>query len=281
MTETVVRVSALAGWPDCNRRGAARLFRAEIEAAGFRLRQTVRGIGAAIGTSVHKAAEVTLGEKARAGALPPATVAFDAAAGELKLQLAEGEITFDGPRGITHTAREAEGQTLAMTALYHRIVAPQIEPVIVEERLEAEIDGLVLSGQPDVVAREPHAIRDLKTGVRRGASWAPQVGGYSLLARSNGLDIDAGRIDYLQRVATGKPQPEPVTEEVALEVAETAAANILKHIATSLETFRHGDPVRRIAPGDPWAFQANPASNLCSERWCAAWGSEFCHEWKK
>ena len=279
MSETVVRVSALAGWPDCNRRGAARLFRAEIEAAGFRLRRVARGIGAAIGTSVHKAAEVTLGEKARAGTLPPISIAQDAAADELRYQLGQGEIEYDGPRGMTHTSREAERQTLAMTESYHRVVAPQIEPLIVEERLEAEIDGLVLSGQPDVVAREPHAVRDLKTGARppRG-TFDAQVGGYSLLARSNGLDIDAARIDFVQRVLPARPQPDPITDEVLIERAETAAANILKHIAQDLGTFRHGDPVRRISPGDPWAFQANPSSNLCSARWCPAFGTEFCRE---
>jgi hypothetical protein len=54
---TVIRCSALTAYPDCNRRGAARLFWREISSMGFRLRSTPRGIGAAIGSAVHRAAE--------------------------------------------------------------------------------------------------------------------------------------------------------------------------------------------------------------------------------
>jgi hypothetical protein len=155
----------------------------------------------------------------------------------------------------------------------------QSEPIIVEERLEAEVEpGLILSGQPDIVAREPHGLRDLKTGARPPSSFAPQLGGYSLLARSHNLDIQNAAIDFVQRVRINKPQPDPVSKTVAVATAETAASNILRHIAGDLDTFRHGDPVRRILPGDPWAFQANPASILCSPKYCPAFGTEFCKE---
>lgn len=275
---TIVRVSAMNGYPDCNRRGATRLFWHEIKAAGFELRRLGRGIGAVVGTAVHRGAEIALGEKARAGSLPPVSVALDAATELLREQLRD-QVEFDGPRGVTHTPREAERQTVAMSLTYHLDVAPGIEPIIVEERLEAAIgDGLVLSGQPDVVAREPQAIRDLKTGTRGPGTFAAQIGGYSLLARSNGLSIEHGRIDYVRRVSVTKPQPATVTRAIPVDAAETAASSILKHIAADIRTFRHGDPERRIFPGDPWAFQANPASILCSAKYCAAFGTEFCHE---
>lgn len=275
----IIRVSSLAGYPDCGRRSAARMFRREITAAGFRLRYLTRGIGAAIGTAVHKSAAVSLDEKARSGRLPPASVATDAAAETLKDQIGTGEVTFDGPQGVTHNAREATAQTITMSLAYHRVVAPLVHPIIIEERLEAEVEpGIILSGQPDVIAREPHAVRDLKSGTRRSGSNAPQLGGYSLLARSHNLDIASAAIDFVQRVRTNKPQPEPVTSTVAVEPAETAASNILRTIARDLDTFRNGDPERRIRPGDPWAFMANPSSILCSERYCPAYGTTFCHE---
>ena len=69
-----------------------------------------------------------------------------------------------------------------------------------------------------------------------------------------------------------------MSKPVAVAQAETAASNILRHIAGDLETFRNGDPVRRILPGDPWAFQANPSSILCSPKYCPAFGTTFCHE---
>jgi PD-(D/E)XK nuclease superfamily len=274
---TVIRCSALSGYPDCNRRGAARLFWREIVAAGFRLRSTPRGIGAAVGSAVHKAAEFTLNEKAHTGELPPASAATDAARDTLTEELGHGEIAFDA---TTASRAEALRQVIAMTKAYHRVVAPKVIPIIVEERLEAEITpGLILSGQPDVVAREPHKVRDLKTGARPGASHAPQIGGYALLARTHGFDIAEAAIDFVQRVgAFAKPQPDPTSQEVAIKRAETAAANIIRHIEGDLRTFREGDPERHILPGDPWAFQANPSSILCSPKYCPAFGTEFCHE---
>lgn len=277
---TVIRCSALSGYPDCPRRGATRLFWSEIVAAGYRLRSTRRGIGAIVGTAVHSAAAAVFGEKAKSGSLPPESVALDATAEALNLQIGGEPIEYDGPRGATHNRAEAETQALRMTRIYFRTVAPSVDPIMIEERLEAEVaPGLVLSGQPDLVAREPHAIRDLKTGARQGTH-APQIGGYALLVRSHGYQIDEAAIDWLPRTAVGKPQPDPVSIAVKLTQAETAAARILAHIASDLETFRYGDDKHRILTGDPWSFPANPNSNLCGEKWCSAWGTDFCHEWK-
>ena len=273
---TVIRCSALSSYPDCNRRGAARLFWREIIAAGHQLRPSPRGIGAAVGTAVHRAAEYALTEKAHSGTLPPASAAIDAARDSLQEELGHGEIGFDA---TTATRGDALRQVIAMTKAYHRGVAPKVDPIIVEERLEAEVvPGVILSGQPDVVAREPHKVRDLKTGARQGGSHAPQIGGYSLLARSNGIDIVEAEIDFVQRVSTHKPQPDPTSKAVAVSLAETAATNILRHIEGDLRTFREGDPARRILPGDPWAFQANASSILCSPKYCSAFGTSFCHE---
>ena len=279
MIVTIIRCSTLPNWPDCPRRGATRLIPHEIAAAGHRLRHLARGIGGIVGTAVHRAAAVSLGEKAKTGHLPPASVATDAALDSLSEQLATGEIAYDGPRGATHNRNDAVRQAVGMTKTYDRVIAPEVEPIIVEERYLAEVSpGLILSGQPDLICREPNKVRDLKTGARPPGSHAAQVGGYSLLARSNGIDIAEAAIDFIQRVAVGKPQPDPVSKAVAIAQAETAASSILKHIESDLATFRHGDPVRRILPGDPWAFVANPASILCSPKYCSAFGTSFCHE---
>jgi hypothetical protein len=278
MTEpTVIRASALSGYPDCPRRTAARLFRDEIEDAGFRLRRTPRGIGAAIGTAVHEAARTILGDVARGRRLPAASVAQECAAAALGDELGRGEVIFDI---MTRSRREAFGQVTRMTGAFHRVIAPQVRPILVEERLEAEIaPGVTLSGRPDTVAREPGAIRDLKSGSRASpGSHAPQVGAYSLLARTHGLEIEDAAIDYVQRVTPSRPQPDPVSKTIPIAAAETAATNIIRHIEGDLRTFREGDPARRILPGDPWSFLANPSSILCSPKYCPAFGTSFCHE---
>jgi PD-(D/E)XK nuclease superfamily len=272
---TTIRASALSNYPDCNRRGAARLFWREIAAAGFQLRTPPRGIGAAIGTAVHKAAEITLSEKAR-GSLPPASVAADAAADTLRENLHDDTL-FDR---YTTNETAAGVQAVSMARAYHQHIAPSVEPLLIEERLEAEVaPGLILSGQADLVAKEPNRLRDLKTSTRAGGgNHAPQIGAYSLLARSHGLAVEEAAIDTIQRVAIGKVQPNPASVAVRLAEAETAASNILRHIAADLDTFRHGDPVRHILPGDPWAFLANPSSILCSPKYCPAFGTGFCRE---
>jgi hypothetical protein len=279
---TMIRCSALSTYSDCPRRGASKLFWQEIRAAGFMLRYIVRGIGAIAGTSVHRGSTSVLGVKARTGTLPSRADALEISREMLDFQLEEGDIQFDGPKGVTHNIGEAVDQVARMTGVYYDTVAQTINPIQVEERLEAEVEpGLVLTGQPDLICREPGAIRDLKTGARPPMSFAPQLGGYSLLARSHNLNIERASIDYVPRVRKGKPQPAPQSTETIIAHAESAAANIIRHIQADLNTFRHGDEARRIKPGDPWAFLANPASMLCSPKYCAAWGTEFCHEGKR
>jgi hypothetical protein len=279
---TVIRCSALSGWGDCPRRGASKLFWAEIRAAGFMLRYIPRGIGAIVGTAVHRGVASVLGVKARTGTLPARADALESSREMLDYQVEEGDIQFDGPHGVTHNIGEAVDQVARMTGVYHDTVAPTVDPIQVEERLEAEVEpGLVLSGQPDLVCREPGAIRDLKTGQRAPVSFAPQLGGYSLLARTHKIDIQRAAIDYMPRVRKGKPQPAPQSTETIIAHAESAAANIIRHIQADLNTFRHGDEARHIKPGDPWAFLANPASMLCSPKYCPAHSTEFCHEGKK
>lgn len=247
----------------------------DIEAAGFRLRSTPRGIGAAIGTAVHKAAEIVLKEKALSGRLPPSSLATDCAAETLDEAVRQG-LAYDQ---TTQNRAATAIQAIGMTRAYHRVIAPIVEPIVVEERLEAEVSpGVILSGQPDVVAREPNRIRDTKTSVRPGGTHAPQIGAYSLLVRSNGLDIDEAAVDTIRRVTAGKAQPDPTSKPVRLAHAEAAASSIVKHILSDLRTFREGDPERRIEPGDPWAFAANPQSMLCSPKYCPAFGTAFCRE---
>jgi hypothetical protein len=248
---------------------------------GYKLRSIPRGIAALVGSAVHKGAAVELDEKARSGSLPPATVPVDAAIDLLKEDMRLGEIAYEG-RGPTSTRDDALRQTGKMVASYHYSIAPSIEPIMVETRLEAEISpNVVLSGQPDLVCREPHAIRDLKTGARQPGSVAPQLGAYSLLNRSHGLDIEHAHIDFIKRVAPQQPQPDPVSTSVELIHAETAASAIIARIVFSLRIFRYGDPNHGIPPGSVWAFSANPNSQLCSARWCPAHGTEFCHEWRR
>lgn len=273
--ETKVRASALSGWPDCPRRGAAKLFRGEIIAAGYTLRETPRGIGATVGTAVHSGVALTLTEKMRFGRLAPISAVTDCAVESYRENAAEG-VLFDKE---TANGNAAEKQITGMVEAYQRVIAPQIEPIIVEERLQAETDfGIILTGQNDVLAREPGRLRDCKTGKRQGKH-VGQIGAYSLLIKSNGLDVSSACTDFIQRVPASKVQPDPVTTEYDLIKAENVAINILRHIAGDLRTFREGDSNIGLVAGDATAFLANPNSMLCSEKFCPAHGTNWCNEW--
>ncbi len=272
---TVIRSSSLSQYPDCPRRWAARNLRDEIEAAGISLKPELRNIGAIVGTAVHKAAAIMLEVKAQTGKLPPPAISNDAAIAAMREEAGNGEIITDRE---TPSLNDGEQQVLRMAAVYRAELAPEIQPILVEERLEAQVTpSLVVSGMPDTVAREPGKVRDLKGGKRCG-NHAPQIGSYSLLARTHGLDIEKASVDWIPRVPLKKPQPGVVRMTVDVATAETAAVSILRHIEGDLRTFREGDPAHGVLPGDPWAFAANPSSILCSPKWCTAFGTAFCRE---
>lgn len=282
MTPIFIRASTLSIWPDCERRAFARLNRAEVIAAGHVLRDVPRGIGAIIGTASHYAIEVMLATKASTGKLPPEVEPQDAARTKLRQQVNDGgEVLYDTARGVTHRLGDAIDQVTRMVLSYQLHTAPKVEAIVsVERRLEAERENgaIILSGQSDLVCREPGQVRDVKTGITMPASWSAQVGAYSLLNRSHGFDIKSVAIDFIPRVRRHAVQPAPVSSTTNVHDAEVAASSIIKRIASAVETFRLGDKKRDIIAGDPWAFLANPSSNLCSPKYCPAWGTSFCRE---
>lgn len=269
---TFVRASSLTGYPDCPRRWASSALRDELRTAGYEIRDSQRGIGAAIGTAVHAGACQTLRAKIGTGVPCPDSEATDATVQALQEQTAEG-VEFD--RDIK-SRNDGEQVALRMLRVYRAQVAPQIQPLTVEERLEIQLTpDLVLTGQSDVIAREPGKLRDLKTGARK-RNHLPQLGAYALLNRVNGLNVESGGVDFIARVAPHKPQPDADIYSIPLAQAEVAAVSILRHITRAISGFRSG--ADGILPGDPWHFPANPSSMLCSAKWCTAHGTEFCRE---
>ncbi|TAD89897.1 MAG: hypothetical protein EAZ99_07860 [Alphaproteobacteria bacterium] len=279
--ERIIRASALTGYADCPRRAAAKLFRPDIRAAGYELPELPSGIGAAMGTAVHSAAKVALDEVAKSGSLPPLSVATDAAQAVLHEGVKKG-VAWEA-KGIT-TAQAAEVVVQKMVVSYHEEIAPTIQPILVEERLEATVSSdsltgisFVLSGQADVVAREPGKIRDLKTGKKRGAHGA-QLGAYDLLAESNGLPIKEAAIDFIQRVGLKTAQPPAVVDNYDLGNVQQQALRVIAQAETDLRTFLLGNADLRLAAGDPRAFLSNPSSMLCSPKYCPAHGTPFCRD---
>lgn len=275
---TIIRASSLPTYGDCSRMWAARTLWKEVTGAGYQLQSNMRNsIGAGVGTATHGGAAYIMTEKMNTGEIGNQTEAEQRALSDLETATSEGVI-WD-----TETANlnDAQKQVVRMIKVFRATLAVELIPIAVERRLECGLgDDFILSGQSDMQLVSPHGIDDLKTG-RIARMHYPQLGSYSLLARTAHPDIEVKslRSQFIQRVRPEKEQPLPVTEEYDQVVAEQAAMGAIRRIKQDVAEFR-----RRLQDGDAppeHSFLANPSSMLCSEKYCAAYGSDFCREHKK
>lgn len=264
MTITI-RPSSLTSYADCARRTIARSMSALPRDAGFTLRQVDSSIGANVGTGTHTAVAHFLTEKMRTGSLGSASAAEDAGIASLHEEAAKG-VAYDA---TTPDLSTGERQVRRQADAYRRLVAPKVEPVMVEERLEAAFGPFLISGQVDVAT---DGVRDLKTG-KNHTIHMPQLGAYSLLLKAHGQSSAFIIEDYVPRGSLAKPQGDPISTPYDAALTENVAKKTILRMARDVQEFQQS--------GDPLVFAANPGSMLCSERLCPAWGTSFCMEHKK
>lgn len=275
--KTVVRASSLPQFADCPRRFAARTLAAELIAAGYKINKNMRtSIGAKIGTATHAGAAYLMSEKMKSGEIGNQTEAEHRAMDEFTQSMQEGIIWDD----TSPNQSDSQKQLVRMLKVFRHGIAPDIRPFAVETRLEAAFDeDFIVSGQSDLQLLELESIDDLKTGTKPGRHFA-QIGSYSLLARTAYPDIHVSklRVNFIPRVSVNKPQPEAVIEEYNQVVAENAALSTLKQIKHTIDDFRKALKENNMPPEH--VFLANPSSMLCSEKYCSAFGTNFCREHK-
>jgi hypothetical protein len=273
-----IRPSYLPSWPDCPRRTAARLWRDVIETAGYELRQPGASVGAHVGTGVHEGANYTLSTKLESGELGAESEATDRAVEAFTTRLEDEGVTWDQ---ATPNKSTGQKQVERMTKKYRSTLAPQVQPVLVEQRLEADLgDGWYISGQADLLAMEtPYGspeylrLRDLKTGTTMRANGLQYIA-YSMLLRAHEYAVKDAVEDFLRRVPLKQPQPEPETRTLPAGPMEHEAMEIIGEMTSSL-----GEFIRRVSEGDKppeSAFRANPQSVLCGSKWCPAHSTSFC-----
>lgn len=278
MTERVIRPSSLTGYADCARRWAAQHLREEVLVAGYDLRPPPpSNAGALVGSGVHAGAAYTLAHLRSGGAQPRIDDVHEQAIEGFRARMEAEGASWDD---ITDRPNTAERQIRRMVGSYYVEVAPRIRPVLIEERAEAEVaPGWVISGQADTLAEDAQqpleaVVRDLKTGAR-ARSHGPQLGAYSMLLAAHGHRPTRAQIDFIRRVPVAKPQPPAEEHPVDLASAQQDAWAVIRAILRDVAEWE-----RRLAGPhgeDPrGAFLPNPASSLCSERYCPAFGSRFC-----
>jgi hypothetical protein len=266
----VIRPSTLPKWDDCALRSAIRSYPELFLAAGYPLREVPSHIGAVVGKSVHAAGERLMRGKLDTDVLPSFNEAAEAAESQLEYELNSGLIHYDQ---LTPQQGTAARQIRRMVQRYRIDVADMTRPVAVEQRMKAKLkSGTILSGQMDSICLFPDAIRDTKTGRMR--SWnAPQYGGYSVIARANGMPAEKILEDFIPRVSLQHDQPETQTIEIDRRHAERLASKIVTRIESQVQDF--------VQTRDVLSFPANPSSSLCKDTFCRAWGTDTCKEWRR
>lgn len=248
------------------RRTAARTAGPLIREAGFTLRELSQRVGPAVGTATHAAVGHSMQHRIDTGEKANNEETEDVGIAALKKSIEFG-VEFDR---VSPNLNTAEKQVLRQYKVYRLHIEDKITPKTVERRIEKVTKrGNTLSGQPD---QTDDGVHDLKTGVAKRVNIA-QYGAYSLLLRADGDEPQHITEDYVPRVAIDKEQPPP--EQIGYDVglAERVAGSIILDIEDRFAKFEED--------GDHMVFVANPGSMLCSDRWCLAFGTDFCLEGKR
>lgn len=265
MIDLTVRASSLSQFADCPRRWAAKHIRGMVVQAGFHPRTLPSSVGAVIGSGTHSATAFDLEHKMRTGDLARFVDAEAVGIGEMEERIEKEGVIFDD---VSQDVGAAAMQVRRLARTYREDVSDKITPAFVERRLKAKhATGLTVSGQADIFIEAPNGLRDLKTGKRIGANFA-QYGIYARLLRSHGRPVASVTEDFGRRVALSSTQPRIVSIPYDIDACEMQAEQTLQRVARDVAAFEK--------TGDREVFAANPASGLCSDKYCAAHSTGFC-----
>lgn len=252
----------LPSYFDCARRAAAKQFRKEIEKSGFALRENAPSVGAALGTSGHAGGEYLMRHKLEHGELGSTDDAVEIAIQRFKEETA-AEAIWDDTTPNPNVAQFQLRRIVVALADFGK----SINPKAVELELRADAgDGFDLTGHIDLVTVEDW-VRDWKMGALH-RPYESQLGGYSLLTRSAGINVRGTAIDWIARTPKTKPQPPVQTTEYKNDTCERAAWATVQRIKRDVILFRQ--------TGDPWSFPASNMSMMCTAKYCPAHGTKFC-----
>ena len=216
---------------------------------------------AAIGTSIHAAAEAMWTEAISSGKKDPNIgMLTDAAMGAWKEQASQG-MSFSKDENEGTAAVEIIKGT---EAFIEDIVPFSAIPKAVEEFYKIDLDHCMVSevgGTVDYITET--TIADLKTSKRKPipASYATQQSIYKMLAQANGVDVQHNLIQgvVLKKVPEGMILP--------MEANVPQAKSLINIMLDTLDLV-----AKDVAPIET-ILRPNSKHFLCSERFCALYGS--------
>jgi hypothetical protein len=143
-----------------------------------------------------------------------------------------------GPDG-KQTPGESKDDGYALTQLHHEEVSPLIQPMWVEKPVQFDLNGILYSGQIDIVD-EMFRVRDTKTtgSKPRPESYLFGMTGYAVAARQATGATEADTVlDYL--VSTKKPYYLPISAGGPVsDDAVVRFANTVETVASAIEAGR-------------------------------------------
>ncbi len=262
MARPQVHVSMLATWSRCGeqarRRYGARFGLAEKEEI------IPPGIALIVGISTHITTEKDLQHKIETGDLLP-----DEAVKELAFEQASGlwmqpvRLTEEEATASTLVKKESIDTTIALSILHHEKVAPQIEPLAVEQPWVLLNEGGLfdLAGKIDIVEKNG-SVRDTKTASKRptiaDADNSLQLTMYALaqLTKTGSLP----RSLYIDALVKNEKKPTAVT--IGTLRTQRDIDMLMRRIERISEVIDKG----QFTPADP-------ADRVCSPKWCGYWDS--------
>lgn len=149
---------------------------------------------------------------------------------------------------------EAKAQTIALTAVWWQVAAPQCHPIAIEQHTHGLIGGVPVHGIVDLVSLEEYGptLVDIKTASKKpgsiSAAHQVQLTTYGVL-----------RGDRIARLDT---------------LVRTKSPSIVQHTQVITEADRRHVAALYPIVADAIATEIYPprrSSNLCSRRYCASW----------
>jgi len=220
------------------------------------------------GTVIHRVAKMAMLRKLEEQEIPSGEEARDVAATEFEQEWAGG-VSLD--HGTDANVEKAGSKDFAvdLSAFYVGAVAPTVEPIAVERRIEVapKDSDLKITGVIDLVAKLPsggEAIRDTKTSEkspnRDAAENSQQLTMYAMVRQADvGKLPEALALDHLVRTPARREQKH-IVQETTRDAGDVAA--LVNRLNTAVEAVKRG-VFMPTAPDSWW----------CSRNWCEYWSS--------
>jgi hypothetical protein len=259
-----IRASMLPSYQDCPRRAASKQFRQLITAAGYELRQMPPTVAIPVGNGLHMGVKTMADHYISTGTWASIDDAIESGIQKYHTDIKDG-VMYDNN---TVSNNEAEQQIITAVKSFVYEVTPLIKPRICERQYYSVADQeFEFTGSADLIDQTDF-VDDIKGGAR-SRPYHAQLGGYALLKKANGDGETKGcRVWHMPRISTKKSYPGAQLHEYDVKLCILSASYTIKQIKSNVKSF--------LYTKSSWAFPANPLSMMCSDKYCPAWGTEFC-----